>query len=31
LSVNDCVAHFSPIATDPEAETALKDGDVVKM
>ncbi|CAO3685473.1 unnamed protein product [Umbelopsis vinacea] len=28
LSVNDCVAHFSPIATDPEAETTLKDGDV---
>jgi curved DNA binding protein len=31
LSVNDCVAHFSPIATDPEAETVLKDGDVVKI
>ncbi|CAO3663571.1 unnamed protein product [Umbelopsis ramanniana] len=31
LSINECVAHFSPIETDPEAATVLKDGDVVKI
>ncbi|KAJ2959063.1 hypothetical protein NQZ79_g5458 [Umbelopsis isabellina] len=31
ISINDCVAHFSPIASDPEAATTLKDGDAVKI
>lgn len=31
ISVNNVVAHFSPLPTDPEAEIALKQGDVVKI
>jgi methionine aminopeptidase len=31
LSINECVAHFSPIGSDSDAATVLKDGDVVKM
>lgn len=31
VSINNCVAHFSPLPSDPEAKTALKEGDVVKM
>lgn len=31
ISVNNCVAHFSPLPSDPEAALTLKDGDVVKM
>jgi methionine aminopeptidase len=31
ISLNNCVAHFSPIASDPEAATELKEGDVAKM
>lgn len=29
LSVNNCICHFSPLASDTDVE--LKDGDVVKM
>jgi methionine aminopeptidase len=29
VSVNNCVCHFSPLASDTDVE--LKDGDVVKM
>ena len=29
LSINNCVCHFSPLASDTDVE--LKDGDVVKM
>lgn len=29
ISVNNCVCHFSPLASDTDVE--LKDGDVVKM
>lgn len=31
VSVNNCVAHFTPIPSDPEAATTLKEGDVAKM
>ncbi|KAI9484893.1 peptidase M24, structural domain-containing protein [Zychaea mexicana] len=31
ISVNNCVAHFSPLPSDPEASTVLKDGDVAKI
>ncbi|KAI7859508.1 DNA-binding protein [Circinella umbellata] len=31
ISVNNCVAHFSPLPSDPEASTILKDGDVAKI
>ncbi|KAK9469336.1 peptidase M24, structural domain-containing protein [Lipomyces arxii] len=31
LSPNNVVAHLSPVPTEPEAELALKDGDVVKI
>ncbi|CAO3643986.1 unnamed protein product [Cunninghamella blakesleeana] len=31
ISVNNCVAHFSPLPTDPEAETILNEGDVAKI
>ncbi|KAI8078196.1 DNA-binding protein [Gilbertella persicaria] len=31
ISVNNCVAHFSPIPSDPEAATVLKEGDVAKI
>ncbi|SAL95416.1 hypothetical protein [Absidia glauca] len=31
ISLNNCVAHFSPIASDPEAATELKEGDVAKI
>ncbi|ORZ18694.1 DNA-binding protein [Absidia repens] len=31
VSLNNCVAHFSPIASDPEAATTLKEGDVAKI
>ncbi|KAI7862211.1 peptidase M24, structural domain-containing protein [Spinellus fusiger] len=31
ISLNNCVAHFSPLASDPEAEMTLKEGDVAKI
>ncbi|KAI9307274.1 peptidase M24, structural domain-containing protein [Cunninghamella echinulata] len=31
ISLNNCVAHFSPLPTDPEAETVLNEGDVAKI
>ena len=31
VSVNNCVAYFSPLADDPEAGKILNEGDVVKM
>ncbi|ORY93200.1 DNA-binding protein [Syncephalastrum racemosum] len=31
VSKNNCVAHFSPIASDPEAEESLKNDDLVKI
>ncbi|KAI8141781.1 DNA-binding protein [Fennellomyces sp. T-0311] len=31
ISINNCVAHFSPLPSDPESATALKDGDVAKI
>ncbi|KAI8874991.1 proliferation-associated protein 1 [Backusella circina FSU 941] len=31
VSINNCVAHFSPLPSDPESKTALKEGDVVKI
>lgn len=31
VSVNNCVAHFTPIPSDPEAAATLKEGDVAKM
>lgn len=31
VSVNNCVAHFSPLPSDPESEATLKEGDVAKM
>ncbi|KAF7728951.1 Curved DNA-binding protein (42 kDa protein) [Apophysomyces ossiformis] len=31
ISVNNCVAHFSPIPSDAEASLVLKDGDVAKI
>ncbi|KAI8994732.1 DNA-binding protein [Pilobolus umbonatus] len=31
VSVNNIVAHFSPITSDPEAATTLKEGDVAKI
>ncbi|KAK4516189.1 uncharacterized protein ATC70_011158 [Mucor velutinosus] len=31
VSVNNCVAHFTPIPSDPEAATTLKEGDVAKI
>lgn len=29
VSVNNCICHFSPIASDPDV--TLKEGDLVKM
>lgn len=31
VSVNNCVAHFSPLASDPLSEQTLAKGDVVKL
>lgn len=31
ISPNNCVAHLSPISTDPEAKINLKTGDVIKV
>ncbi|KAI8390878.1 peptidase M24, structural domain-containing protein [Radiomyces spectabilis] len=31
ISVNNCVAHFSPLPSDPEAAQTLKEGDVAKI
>jgi len=31
ISVNNCVAHFSPLASDPLSEQKLAKGDVVKL
>ncbi|CAO3630974.1 unnamed protein product [Cunninghamella echinulata] len=31
ISLNNCVAHFSPLPTDPEAATVLNEGDVAKI
>ncbi|KAG5366658.1 Curved DNA-binding protein [Yarrowia sp. B02] len=31
ISPNNCVAHLSPISTDPEAKITLKTGDVIKV
>ncbi|ETW83174.1 Metallo peptidase M24 [Heterobasidion irregulare TC 32-1] len=31
ISVNNCVAHFSPLASDPLSSQALAKGDVVKL
>lgn len=31
LSINHVAAHFTPLPSDKEAETILKDGDVVKI
>lgn len=31
VSVNNCVAHFSPLASDPLSSQALAKGDVVKL
>ncbi|KAG2017954.1 proliferation-associated 2G4 [Coprinopsis cinerea AmutBmut pab1-1] len=31
ISVNNCVSHFSPIASDPQADQVLKKDDVVKI
>ncbi|KAI8099921.1 DNA-binding protein [Halteromyces radiatus] len=31
VSLNNCVAHFSPIASDSESELTLKEGDVAKI
>ncbi|KAI8987622.1 peptidase M24, structural domain-containing protein [Mycotypha africana] len=31
ISVNNCVAHFSPLPSDPEAFATLKEGDVAKI
>ncbi|KAI7902622.1 DNA-binding protein [Cokeromyces recurvatus] len=31
ISVNNCVAHFSPLPSDPEAVVTLKEGDVAKI
>ncbi|KAG1444187.1 hypothetical protein G6F56_010400 [Rhizopus delemar] len=31
VSVNNCVAHFSPLPSDPEAQNVLKEGDVAKI
>ncbi|KAH8831467.1 proliferation-associated protein 1 [Flagelloscypha sp. PMI_526] len=31
ISVNNCVAHFSPLASDPQSSQTLQDGDVVKL
>ncbi|KAI8335072.1 peptidase M24, structural domain-containing protein [Chlamydoabsidia padenii] len=31
ISLNNCVAHFSPTASDPEASVTLKEGDVAKI
>ncbi|KAI8367970.1 DNA-binding protein, partial [Choanephora cucurbitarum] len=31
ISINNCVAHFSPLPSDPESETVLKEGDVAKI
>ncbi|CEG63973.1 Putative DNA-binding protein [Rhizopus microsporus] len=31
VSVNNCVAHFSPLPSDPESEATLKEGDVAKI
>lgn len=31
VSLNNCVAHFSPLPSDPESATTLKTGDVAKM
>ncbi|KAG2205995.1 DNA-binding protein [Mucor mucedo] len=31
VSVNNCVAHFSPLPSDPEAAITLKEGDVAKI
>lgn len=31
ISVNNCICHFSPLPSDPEASATLKDGDLVKV
>ena len=31
VSVNNCVAHFTPLLSDPESKAVLKEGDVAKM
>ncbi|KAI8375861.1 DNA-binding protein [Blakeslea trispora] len=31
ISINNCVAHFSPLPSDPESDTVLKEGDVAKI
>ncbi|CDH53178.1 proliferation-associated protein 1 [Lichtheimia corymbifera JMRC:FSU:9682] len=31
ISLNNCVAHFSPLPSDPESATTLKAGDVAKV
>ncbi|KAH8117817.1 proliferation-associated protein 1 [Phellopilus nigrolimitatus] len=31
ISVNNCVAHFSPLASDPASSQTLQKGDVVKL
>jgi hypothetical protein len=31
ISVNNCVAHFTPLPSDPESALTLKEGDVAKM
>ncbi|OZJ03841.1 hypothetical protein BZG36_04303 [Bifiguratus adelaidae] len=31
ISVNNCVCHFSPLPSDPEASATLKEGDLVKI
>ncbi|KAG8716395.1 Curved DNA-binding protein (42 kDa protein) [Ceratobasidium sp. 423] len=31
ISVNNCVSHYSPVPTDPQANTPLAKGDVVKI
>ncbi|KAL0098227.1 peptidase M24, structural domain-containing protein [Phycomyces blakesleeanus] len=31
ISLNNCIAHFSPLASDPEAELTLKEGDIAKI
>ncbi|KAG0740717.1 hypothetical protein G6F62_007633 [Rhizopus arrhizus] len=31
VSVNNCVAHFTPLLSDPESKAVLKEGDVAKI